>query len=176
MQGLRAIAGTVVSQTVLEGQTLNTNQTAPTLLRIADLDTMTVTAQVARPISAPAHRHAAYFARSVSQAALDRHGAAIVADAGHPQRGRALQGADRCRECDGALLPDMTAQVFFTVDEALDTVTVPINAISNARGGDEAAFVQVSASAVSRSGATCRWACAIAIAPRYCPGSMRVSG
>ncbi len=41
------MAGTIVSQTALEGQTLNANQTAPTILRVADLQTMTVKAQVA---------------------------------------------------------------------------------------------------------------------------------
>jgi macrolide-specific efflux system membrane fusion protein len=41
------MAGTVVTQTTREGQTLNANQSAPTLLQLADLDTMTVRAQVA---------------------------------------------------------------------------------------------------------------------------------
>ena len=40
------IAGEVVSISMLEGQTLNANQQAPTILRIADLSTMTVWAQV----------------------------------------------------------------------------------------------------------------------------------
>ena len=40
------MAGEVVSITTLEGQTLNANQQAPTILRIADLNTMTVWAQV----------------------------------------------------------------------------------------------------------------------------------
>lgn len=39
--------GTVVSITAREGSTLNANQSAPIVLRIADLQTMTVTAQVA---------------------------------------------------------------------------------------------------------------------------------
>ncbi|MFZ5492674.1 MAG: efflux RND transporter periplasmic adaptor subunit [Pseudomonadota bacterium] len=39
--------GTVVTQTSREGQTLNANQLAPVLVQIADLDTMTVRAQVA---------------------------------------------------------------------------------------------------------------------------------
>ena len=38
--------GTVVTVTSRQGQTLNTNQTAPTLMRIADLSTMTVQTQV----------------------------------------------------------------------------------------------------------------------------------
>ncbi len=41
------ISGTVVSTSAVEGQTLNANQTAPIVLRLADLDTMQVWAQVA---------------------------------------------------------------------------------------------------------------------------------
>ncbi len=41
------LAGTIVNQIAFEGQTLNANQTAPIIVRIADLDTMTVWAQVA---------------------------------------------------------------------------------------------------------------------------------
>jgi macrolide-specific efflux system membrane fusion protein len=40
------MAGEVVSITTLEGQTLNANQQAPNILRIADISTMTVWAQV----------------------------------------------------------------------------------------------------------------------------------
>jgi membrane fusion protein, macrolide-specific efflux system len=40
------MAGEIVSISILEGQTLNANQQAPTILRIADLSTMTVSAQV----------------------------------------------------------------------------------------------------------------------------------
>ena len=40
------MAGTVVSQTAKQGQTLNANQQAPIIMRIADLSTMTVQAQV----------------------------------------------------------------------------------------------------------------------------------
>lgn len=39
--------GTVTTMPAREGQTLNANQSAPTILQIADLDTMTVRAQVA---------------------------------------------------------------------------------------------------------------------------------
>lgn len=40
------ITGEIVSINLLEGQTLNANQSAPNILRIADLDTVTVWAQV----------------------------------------------------------------------------------------------------------------------------------
>lgn len=39
--------GTIVSQSVKKGQTINANQTAPVIVQVADLDTMTVRAQVA---------------------------------------------------------------------------------------------------------------------------------
>lgn len=41
------MSGTVVSQPVKEGQTINANQTAPVIVQIANLDVMTVRAQVA---------------------------------------------------------------------------------------------------------------------------------
>ena len=41
------MAGTVTTRPAREGQTLNANQSAPTILQIANLDTMTVRAQVA---------------------------------------------------------------------------------------------------------------------------------
>ncbi len=41
------IAGTVVTLSAREGETLNANQTTPTIVQLADLDTMTVKAQVA---------------------------------------------------------------------------------------------------------------------------------
>ncbi|PZP54606.1 MAG: efflux RND transporter periplasmic adaptor subunit, partial [Micavibrio aeruginosavorus] len=41
------MAGTVVSQTSREGQTLNANQAAPVIVQVADLDILTVRAQVA---------------------------------------------------------------------------------------------------------------------------------
>jgi macrolide-specific efflux system membrane fusion protein len=41
------MAGTVTTMPAREGQTLNANQTAPTILQIANLDTMTVRANVA---------------------------------------------------------------------------------------------------------------------------------
>ena len=40
------MSGEIVSISLLEGQTLNANQQAPNILRIADIDTVTVWAQV----------------------------------------------------------------------------------------------------------------------------------
>ena len=138
------IAGTVVAQIALEGQTLNANQVAPTLLRIADLETMTVTAQVAE-----------------ADVARIRVGMpAWFTTLGQPERRwqgtvrQVLPTPDILNEVvlyralidvanpDGTLLPDMTAQVFFELDSARDTLTVPLAAVARERGGGES-FVRV---------------------------------
>jgi macrolide-specific efflux system membrane fusion protein len=143
------MAGTVVSLTAVEGQTLNANQTTPIILRIADLSTMRVVAQV-------------------SEADLPR------LSPGMPVRFNTLGRPDRRYDArlqqiwptpevvnnvvlysalfevpnrDGALLPQMSAQVFFVRAEARDVVTVPLAALSglSRRPGAPPPTVQVAA-------------------------------
>lgn len=139
------MAGTVVSVTALEGQTLNANQTAPTILRIADLDTMTVTAQVAEA--------------DIGRITVDLP--AWFTTLGQPDRRwqgtvRQIQPTpDIVNEVvlykvlidvdnrDGALLPDMTAQVFFTVSQARDVVTLPVAAVQTPPQAGGQSFVRV---------------------------------
>lgn len=125
------MAGTVVSVTALEGQTLNANQIAPNILRIADLDTMTVTAQVAEAdIGRIAVDMPAWFT-TLGQA--DRRWSGQVRQV-QPTPDiinevvlyKVLIDVDNS---DGALLPDMTAQVFFIVSKAENVVTVPAAAV-----------------------------------------------
>lgn len=146
------IAGTVVSQTVLEGQTLNASQVAPTLLRIADLQTMTVTAQVAEAdIVRVTPGMAAYFS---TLGMPDRRWSGSVR--------QVLPTPDILNEVvlyrvlidvdngDGALLPDMTAQVFFEIDSARDALTVPANAVVTAPDGRAYVRVPIEADAPER--------------------------
>ncbi|MFN6953842.1 MAG: efflux RND transporter periplasmic adaptor subunit [Acetobacteraceae bacterium] len=126
------MAGTVVTLTAVEGQTLNANQTTPIILRIADLSTMRVVAQV-------------------SEADLPRlsPGMAVRFNTlGRPDRvyeARLLQiwptpevvnnvvlysALFEVPNRDGALLPQMSAQVFFVRAEARDVVIVPLAALS----------------------------------------------
>ncbi|NLB13921.1 MAG: efflux RND transporter periplasmic adaptor subunit [Gammaproteobacteria bacterium] len=139
------MAGTVVSLTALEGQTLNANQTAPTILRIADLDTMTVTAQVAEA--------------DIGRISVDMP--AWFTTLGQPDR--RWQGTVRqiqptpdivnevvlfkvlidVDNSDGALLPDMTAQVFFTVSQARGVVTVPVAAVFSPPQSGGQSFVRI---------------------------------
>jgi macrolide-specific efflux system membrane fusion protein len=125
------MAGTVVSQTARQGQTLNANQQAPIILRIADLSTMTVSTQV-----------------SEADIAKLRVGMPVYfTTLGHPER----RWQSTLREIlptpevvnnvvlynalfdvpnpNGELMTQMTAQVFFVSAAAADAVLVPVGAL-----------------------------------------------
>lgn len=122
--------GTVVSLAAKEGQTLNANQVAPTILRIADLSTMTVWTQVSE----------------ADVARLKLGMTAYFTTLGSPERwyGKlrqllptpevvnnvvlytALFDVDNP---EGKLMTQMSAQVFFVVSAAHDVLTVPMGAL-----------------------------------------------
>lgn len=129
--------GTVVAQPAVKGQTLNATQTAPTILQIADLRTMTVRAQVAEAdIGKLKVGMPVYFTTL-----------------GHPDRRwestirqilptpevlndvvlyNVLIDVDNT---DRLLMSEMTAQVFFLLGEARDVPLVPVAALRPTREG-----------------------------------------
>lgn len=134
------MAGTVVQQLANQGQTLNANQTAPIVVQIADLSTMTVRTQVSEAdISRLKPGMPAYFSTL-----------------GQPQR--RWEGSLRqilptpevinnvvlfnalfdVPNPDGDLLPQMSAQVFFVNAAAENVLTIPVAALGqqNRRQGD----------------------------------------
>lgn len=137
--------GTVVSITAREGGTLNANQSAPIVLRIADLQTMTVTAQVAEgdipriTVGTPA---------AFSTLGLpDRRWRGTV---------RQIEPTPTIvndvvlynvlidvPNDDLMLMTDMTAQVFFRLGEAKDVPLVPTPAIRTARDGSQSVRVLI---------------------------------
>jgi macrolide-specific efflux system membrane fusion protein len=132
------MAGTVVSQTALEGQTLNANQTAPTILRLADLDTMTVWAQVAEAdVVKLKPGMPAYF---TTLGLPDRRWEGTV---------QQIQPTPTTTNdvvlynvlidvanTDHVLMTSMTAQVFFLLGEAKGVPVVPVAALVARRSGD----------------------------------------
>jgi macrolide-specific efflux system membrane fusion protein len=125
------MAGTVVSLTAQQGQTLNASQTAPIILRIADLDTMTVWTQVSEA-DVPRLKLGmeAYFT--------------TLGDQSRKWRGRLLQiqptpnvvnnvvlypALFDVANPDGKLMTQMSAQVFFVVAGVKNAVTVPVAAL-----------------------------------------------
>lgn len=125
------ISGTVVSITAREGQTLNANQQAPVILRIADLSTMTVWAQVSE----------------ADVARLTPGGEVYFTVLGSPDKrwsgtlGQILPTPEiinnvtlynalfNVSNSGGALKVQMTAQVFFILEKAQDVLVVPLSAI-----------------------------------------------
>lgn len=139
------MSGTVVSISALEGQTLNANQITPTILRIADLDTMTVTAQVAEADIGRVHTDMPVYFTTLGQADRRWHGSVrqiqptpdIVNEV---VLYRVLVDVDNR---DGVLLPDMTAQVFFVLAQARDVLTLPASAVTSEAEPKDKGFVQV---------------------------------
>ena len=125
------IAGTVVSQAAKQGQTLNANQQAPIIMRIADLSTMTVEAQVSEAAVPKLH------------VGMDVYFTTLGGD------NRRFYGKLRqipptptvvnnvvlydalfdVPNPDQILMTQMTAQVFFIISSAKDAVLVPLTAL-----------------------------------------------
>ena len=131
---LAPMPGTVVSLTAVEGQTLNATQVSPTILRIADLAHMTVVAQVAEAdVGRIEPGMAAYFTTLGSP---DRRWNTVVRQVQPTPTVlndvvlfNVLLDVDNP---DNALLPGMTAQVFFPQRRAQDVPLVPLAALEPA--------------------------------------------
>ncbi|MBC6905300.1 efflux RND transporter periplasmic adaptor subunit [Saccharophagus sp. K07] len=136
------MTGTVVSLTSRQGQTLNANQVAPTVLRIADLSTMTVQAQVSEAdISKLQVGMQVYFTTFGGggkrwYSTLDR-----VEPTPTVLNNVVLYNAlFDVPNPDGVLMTQMTTQVFFVVSQARNVLQVPVAALNFQKGGDAPAI------------------------------------
>ncbi|MDR0703135.1 MAG: efflux RND transporter periplasmic adaptor subunit [Azoarcus sp.] len=128
---LSPMSGTVVSISARQGQTLNTNQQAPTILRVADLTTMTVQTQVSEAdISRLNPGMKVYFTTLGNQnkrwyGTLDQ-----IEPTPTTTNNVVLYNAlFDVPNPDGRLMTNMTAQVFFIVAEAKDVLQIPMGAL-----------------------------------------------
>jgi membrane fusion protein, macrolide-specific efflux system len=125
------MSGTVVAQSAKQGQTLNANQQAPVVVRIADLSTMTVQSQVSEAdVSSLRPGMSVYFTtlgepgkrwygtlRQINPTPETVNNVVLynaLFDVANPGR---------------ALMTQMTAQVFFVTAEAKNAVLVPVGAL-----------------------------------------------
>lgn len=134
------MAGTVVSLTARQGQTLVSSQQAPTILRIADLSTMTVWAQASEAdvpkvqVGMPVYfntlglperrwtgkvRQILPTPETVNNVILYN----VLFDAANP---------------DGVLKPQMSAQVYFLLARADNALLIPANALQGSVRGKKA--------------------------------------
>lgn len=126
------MSGTVVNVVTKEGETLNANQTTPTIVEIANLDTMTVRAQVAEAdIMRIEPDMPVYFTTLGSQGR--RWQAAIRQILPSPEEindvvlYNVLADVDND---DGRLMSGMTTQMFFVTGRAEDAPVIPVSALS----------------------------------------------
>lgn len=140
------IAGTVVTVAAKEGETLNANQTTPTIVEIADLDTMTARAQVAEAdITRLKTGMDVYFTTLGSQGR--RWTGTVRQILPTPETindvvlYNVLVDADNK---DRQLMSGMTTQMFFILDKAEDVPVLPVAALlkrDRAAKGQGAAYI-----------------------------------
>lgn len=129
------MTGTVVSIDARQGQTLNTNQQAPTILRIADLSTMTVQTQVSEAdVGKLTVGMNAYFTTLGGQGRRWYGKLLKIEPTPTVTNNVVLYNAlFEVPNDNRSLLTQMTAQVFFVVAEAHDVLVVPVSALAMRR-------------------------------------------
>lgn len=128
---LSPMAGTVVSITARQGQTLNTNQQAPVVMRIADLSTMTVQTQVSEAdIGRLKLGMEAYFT-TLGGSGKRWHGRLEKVEPTPTVTNNVVlyNALFDVPNPDGRLMTQMTAQVFFVVAQARDALLIPMAAL-----------------------------------------------
>jgi membrane fusion protein, macrolide-specific efflux system len=134
-------AGTVVSIEMNEGRTLNANQQAPNILRIADLNTMTVETEISEAdISQIKKDMEVYFTtlgggnrrwyssvRQILPTPVIENNVVLYT------------GLFDIDNSDDSLLSEMTAQVYFVTSSAQNVLTVPVGALTFLDGPGQAA-------------------------------------
>lgn len=125
------MSGTVVSQTSLQGQTVNSSQQAPVIVRVANLQTMTVWAQVAEAdVVKVKAGMPAYFS---TLGEPDRRWKGEVRQVmPTPETVNDVVLYNILVDVDNTeqeLMTDMTVQVFFVLEQARDVPLVPMVAL-----------------------------------------------
>lgn len=126
------IDGTVVSITSRQGQTLNTNQMAPTIMRIADLSSMTVQTQVSEADIGKLHKDMpVYFTTLGSQGRRWYSTINRIQPTPEILNNVILYNAlFNVPNENRVLMTQMSTQVFFIESQAKDVLLVPMSALS----------------------------------------------
>jgi membrane fusion protein, macrolide-specific efflux system len=130
------MSGTVVAQSAKQGQTLNANQQAPIVVRIADLSTMTVQSQVSEADVSSLRPGMRVYFTTLGDASRRWYGTLRQINP-TPATVNNVVLYDALFDVDnpgGVLMTQMTAQVFFVTAEAKNAVLVPVGALRP--GGD----------------------------------------
>ena len=121
----------MVAQSAKQGQTLNANQQAPLIVRIADLSTMTVQSQVSEADVSKLRPGMAVYFTTLGDTGQRWNGTLRQINP-TPETVNNVVLYDALFDVDnrdGALMTQMTAQVFFVAAQAKGAVLVPVSAL-----------------------------------------------
>ena len=126
------VSGTITSIAMNEGRTLNVNQQAPTILTIADLDTMMVETEISEADVAKVKRGMDVYFTTLGSG--DRRWYStlrqILPTPTVTNNVVLYTGLFDVENTDGTLLPEMTTQVYFVSSAAENVLVVPMGALS----------------------------------------------
>lgn len=124
--------GTVISINQTEGQTLNASQQAPTILRIADLSTMTVQGEVSEADVSKLKQGMEVYFTTLGGGARRWYGTLrqILPKPTVANNVVLYTALFDVENTDNTLLSDMTAQIFFVTASARDVIRVPVAALN----------------------------------------------
>lgn len=130
------MAGTVVAQIAKQGQTLNANQQAPVVMRVADLKTMTVWTQVSEADIGRLRIDMDVYFTTLGQSDRRWRGKLrkILPTPEIVNNVVLYNALFDVPNPTGELLPQMSAQVFFVAAKARDTLQVPMSALNPVGG------------------------------------------
>ncbi|MDR1660813.1 MAG: efflux RND transporter periplasmic adaptor subunit [Azoarcus sp.] len=128
---LSPMDGAVVSISARQGQTLNTNQQAPTILRIADLTTMTVQTQVSEADIGRLRPGMQVYFTTLGNQNKRWHGTLGQIEPTPTTTNNVVlyNALFDVPNPDGRLMTNMTAQVFFIVAQAKNVLQIPMGAL-----------------------------------------------
>jgi len=143
------MSGTVIAIVTPEGQTVNAVQAAPTIVKLADLETMTVKARISEAdvpnvhpgqglyftiLADPIHRYYARL-RAVEPApdtvSVDTVNMPPVSNGGNSNAAVYYNGMFEVSNSEHVLQPSMTAQVNIVLGEEKSALNIPISALGD---------------------------------------------
>lgn len=140
------MSGTVVAIVTEEGQTVNANQSAPTIVRLARLDQMTIKAQISEADVMKVHQGQPVYFTTLGDQATRRYATlrqiepapeSIKTDEGSSSNSAVYYNAlFDVPNPDGRLRINMTAQVTIVTNSAKNALMVPAAALQPARKAD----------------------------------------
>lgn len=126
------LAGTIIEITQKEGATLNASQTAPTVMQIADLRTLTVQTEISEADIAQIDLGVDVYFTTLGSGDRRWYSTLRQKDPMPSTSNNVVlyKGSFDIDNTDGELYPGMTTQVFFVTSSARNVLTVPLGALT----------------------------------------------